>query len=139
PPAAGYSGTYQDTRYGHPVGYKPSAYSQAALRGKPISVLALPVRKKKEDEKRSTYRPIRLENLEHLSIIDPLEALGTGKSMTNRRKRTRQPKTTYYEYGGEIHLTPPKGSKNPFDLSIPSPKPARKTQKKRTKPTRRKR
>lgn len=45
------------------------------------------------------------ENIEHLSILDPLEALGIG-SMTNRSRKKAQPKTTYYEYGGGYHAEP---------------------------------
>ena len=52
------------------------------------------------------FRRIRVENIEHLSILDPLEALGIG-SMTNRSRKKAQPKTTYYEYGGGYHAEPP--------------------------------
>ena len=53
------------------------------------------------------YRRIRVENIEHLSILDPFEALNLG-SITNRSRKKAQPKTTYYEYGGGYHVEPPR-------------------------------
>lgn len=58
------------------------------------------------DDPLGGFRRIRVENIEHLSILDPLEALGIG-SMTNRSRKKAQPKTTYYEYGGGYHAEPP--------------------------------
>ncbi|HJK67148.1 MAG TPA: hypothetical protein O0X71_04245, partial [Methanocorpusculum sp.] len=69
-----------------------------------------PPRRRRSDDKlhdpRGGFRRIRVENIEHLSILDPLEALGIG-SMTNRSRKKAQPKTTYYEYGGGYHAEPP--------------------------------
>lgn len=67
------------------------------------------------------YRKIRIQNLEHLSIMDPLEAFGTGISLTNRKRKKQQPKTTFYEYGGSFHTNPPSGAL--FDLKVPKSKP----------------
>lgn len=84
--------------------------------------ITTPRRKRDEQwERLMGYRKIRIQNLEHLSIMDPLEAFGTGISLTNRKRKKQQPKTTFYEYGGSFHTNPPSGAL--FDLKVPKSKP----------------
>ena len=112
-------------------------YPVAVPRTIPKTTPIIPRRKKSDTtrKRKTAYRKIRVENLEHLSITDPLEALGIG-SMTNRTRRKPQPKTTYYEYDGIFSTTPPTRRKS-GDI-LPAIEPQRKPGK-RTKPKRRKR
>ena len=135
-----YPGGYTPDHRVNPYPTAPAprgGYPVAVPRTIPKTTPIIPRRKKSAAtrKRKTAYRKIRVENIEHLSITDPLEALGIG-SMTNRTRRKPQPKTTYYEYDGIFSTTPPTRRKS-GDI-LPAIEPQRKPGK-RTKPKRRKR
>ena len=135
-----YPGGYTPDHRVNPYPAAPAprgGYPTIVPRTIPKTIPIIPRRKKSDTtrKRKTAYRKIRVENLEHLSITDPLEALGIG-SMTNRTRRKPQPKTTYYEYDGIFSTTPPTRRKS-GDI-LPAIEPQRKPGK-RTKPKRRKR
>lgn len=134
-----YPGGYTPDHRVNPYPTAPAprgGYPVAVPRTIPKTTPIIPRRKKSDTtrKRKTAYRKIRVENLEHLSITDPLEALGIG-SMTNRTRRKPQPKTTYYEYDGIFSTTLPRRKSGDI---LPAIEPQRKPGK-RTKPKRRKR
>ena len=100
----------------------------------PYTPPALRKRRKKESEqeKYRKYRKIKPQNLDHASILDPLQAINpkTKSYMTNTR--TPKARGTLYEFNGIISPTPPA-----WATESPKKKPTKKT-KTKNKPSKRK-
>ena len=132
----GYPVGYTGKPTGYPVGYtgKPTGYP-VGYTGKPIDLINPPIKRRKkesEQEKYRKYRKIKPQNLDHTSILDPLQAINpkTKSYMTNTR--TPKARGTLYEFNGIISPTPPA-----WATESPKKKPTKKT-KTKNKPSKRK-
>ena len=132
----GYPVGYTGKPTSYPVGYtgKPTGYP-VGYTGKPIDLINPPIKRRKkesEQEKYRKYRKIKPQNLDHASILDPLQAINpkTKSYMTNTR--TPKARGTLYEFNGIISPTPPA-----WATESPKKKPTKKT-KTKNKPSKRK-
>ena len=59
-------------------------------------------------KRKRRYDVILPQNMDHLSVLDPLQAINPNKTSYMTNKRTPAAQGLLFEYGGQIHLVPPK-------------------------------
>lgn len=87
-------------------GYTPTGSTQ--IRQLPPQFTNIPWKKENIRKRKRRYDVILPQNMDHLSVLDPLQAINPKKTSYMTNKRTPAAKGLMFEYGGQIHLVPPK-------------------------------
>lgn len=87
-------------------GYTPTGSTQ--IRQLPPQFTKIPWKKENIRKRKRRYDVILPQNMDHLSVLDPLQAINPKKTSYMTNKRTPAAKGLMFEYGGQIHLVPPK-------------------------------
>lgn len=78
------------------------------IRQLPPQFTNIPWKKENIRKRKRRYDVILPQNMDHLSVLDPLQAINPKKTSYMTNKRTPAAKGLMFEYGGQIHLVPPK-------------------------------
>ncbi len=103
--------TRTDKNYTVPPINVSRGYTQTGsthIRQLPPQFTNIPWKKENIRKRKRRYDVILPQNMDHLSVLDPLQAINPKKTSYMTNKRTPAAKGLMFEYGGQIHLVPPK-------------------------------